>query len=289
MAVVSTTGLLAVAGCSGDTDDGDGAEAELPTLREIIDMEREIWEEAENVTAACMADLGLDYETRAFPDEELFVPLGQPSDLSGIPFEISFPVEEAEENGFGVYQRLADQVNEADGYEDPNDALLDEMSESAENEWLLALHGDPDGGVVGCRATAEEQAQMSQGSDMMEVQEIFQIMQQEISADPRIEEVWGEWSSCMAEDDYDAESIEVLVGEFDAEAEELYYDADEAGEEVTDEQLEDFREKETAAAIASAECFESVEDTYAEIVDDAKDSATSQEHPPAPDMDDFVN
>lgn len=242
-----------MAGCSADNDDSDDAGVDLPTLREIIDMEREIWEEAENVTEACMADLGLEYETRAFPDEELFVPLGQPADLSGIPFEISFPVEEAEENGFGVYQRLEDQVNEADGYEDPNEALLDEMSESDENEWQLALHGDPEGGVVGCRATAEEQAQLSQGSEMMEVQEIFQIMQQAISSDPRIEEVWGEWSSCMAEDDYDAESIEVLVGEFDQEAEELFYEAEEAGEEVSDEQLEDFRERETAAAISSAE------------------------------------
>lgn len=284
----SAAGLLVLTGCSSD-DEGNGDAIDLPTLGEIIEMEREIWTEAEQFTAACMDDLGMEYEVRDFPDEDLFVPLGQPADLSGIPFEISFPVEEAEENAFGVYQSLEDQVNEEGAYEDPNDDLLDDMSEDEVNEWQLALIGNPDEGILGCRSSAEEEARMAQGNEAAEIDEIFQFMQQAISSDPRIEEVWGEWSSCMAEEDYEAESIEVLVGEFDQEAEELYNEAEEAGDNVTDEQLADFRDKETAAAVASAECFKLVEDDYAEIVEDARDTATSPDRHQEPNMEDFMN
>ncbi|QSB06169.1 hypothetical protein [Natronoglycomyces albus] len=280
---------MVLTACSGDEEEADTS-TELPTLGEIIEMEREVWEFAEAYTVDCMDDMGLSYQERDFPDEELFVPLGQPADLSGVPFEISFPPEEAQEKGFGVYDRLVREIEREGGvFFDPNEEVVEEMSDEEAAEWTMALHGNPESGIIGCRSTAEEEAYAAQGSNMLEIQETFQFMQQAIASDPRIESVWGEWSTCVGEADYEAESIEALVGQFDQEAERLFDEAEAEGEEVSQEDLETFRNSELDAALVSAECFQEVEDTYSDIVADAKNAATSHADPNQPGLEDFLN
>ncbi|KAA3641500.1 MAG: hypothetical protein DWP92_01060, partial [Armatimonadetes bacterium] len=137
--------------------------------------------------------------------------------------------------GFGIAtmmvedQRMGEVDIEAEMAKDPNNAIVDAMSDTERDAYYEALYGvqlefeEPGGdspGVTvapsadvtvapteptGCQNTAYEET-YNQGAQM-EFYEQFGPMMEDLysnlESDPRITELKGQWSSCMAEAGYD--------------------------------------------------------------------------------------
>jgi hypothetical protein len=175
----------------------------------------------------CMAEAGFEYQP-ALPPEGSF----------------GFVEEEFDEGewvrtqGFGIttWYGNEDSMTETtmvgEEWVDPNQEMLESMSESESQAWYEALYGteeeqaedmvtevDPETGEeyqvsygfgAGCSGEAYEAEHGDQqaGEELwMELNPEMEAMYERVQADPRIVELDAEWSACMAEAGYEYESM----------------------------------------------------------------------------------
>ncbi len=225
--------VLLLVGCSDGATTGDSSNGtdEGPAITDFIpgavdfrnetdanqhylQMERD----AQDEIAACMADQGFEY-----------VPYVQNQDQGG------FARPDTQEEfvalyGFGIATMMLENQQpdeydyEAEMARDPNNAIVQAMSEAELNAYYAALYGEPQEyefdegspGVTtqssdasfeqsGCQGIAYDKT-YNQGAEMEFYEQFGPLMQDlytNLESDPRIAAMEGEWSSCMAEAGYD--------------------------------------------------------------------------------------
>lgn len=195
----------------GAGDDPEAAEADFR------DQEARIQESIRQ----CMAEQGFEYQPVMPPEGS---------------FQVFNPADEEErvrEQGFGITTWFGneDQFGGDTEFVDPNQEMLEEMSDSERDAWYAALHGTPEeqeegmttetdpetgdtfqvseGFGAGCQGEAYEAEYGDQGDTQElweELQPAFEELNQRVEADPRIVEANQEWSSCMADRGYEYEN-----------------------------------------------------------------------------------
>lgn len=288
-------------------DDGEGEQPE--TLAEYLgfdlddpdamaaqadEMERRVQESI----ARCMAQEGFEYIPAVDPGSSAFT-------VSGAAFDQE---EYVREQGFGIttwYGR--EETGQASGaaWVDPNEAIVEAMSESESSAYYEALYGyqtESSEGAdrPGCQGKAFEEVYGQMERMFEELGPMLDEMYQRFLADPRYQEATGEWSGCMSDRGYIYDDVEqmydsvytdfgrrldALVGSSDPfedwtqEQREAFY------EENSDEEIEDFfqqaridareavdqealaalQQEEIDLAVANFECSESFQETVAEL------------------------
>lgn len=172
----------------------------------------------------CMAESGFEYQPMVPPEGS---------------FEVFDEMDEEERvrtQGFGIttwYGNEETTVTTAGGQEwvDPNQEMLDAMSETEREAWYAALYGteeeqmegshtevDPDtgeeytvmeGNGAGCQGEAydAEYGDQNQSQELWEeLSPAMEAMYEQVQADPRIIELDQEWSACMANAGFEYES-----------------------------------------------------------------------------------
>jgi hypothetical protein len=181
-------------------------------------------ERRQELIRVCMAGEGFDYTPVKQPEESYTV--WGPEDEE----------EMARTQGFGISTWYGNE-DEFSGpeveWEDPNQEMVEAMSESEQQAYYEALYGteeeqmegavtevDPDTGEeyttfegdfygAGCEGEASEEiwGDQSQGEDLWaELEPEMTAMYERVQADPRIVALNDEWSKCMADAGYEYES-----------------------------------------------------------------------------------
>jgi hypothetical protein len=279
------------------------------------------WQEQEaqiqEAIRVCMVELGFEYVPVLQPEGAFF-------------YDDSGPEEYAARYGFGISTWVGNEdafAGPADDWEDPNRAIVEAMSESERDAYYAALYGteeeqqadmtvevDPETGEemyisegfgFGCQGRAYEELYGSQSGQNALWEELgpdLEAMYERMQADPRIQEVNAEWSSCMADNGYEYESQETLYEDvfevFQARLDEIvgpnggYVDPFEGWtedeinaffEEKSEDEINAFfetanqqvdydeealaalQEEEIALAVAAAQCSKDFEDLYLEV------------------------
>ena len=199
-------------------DDPEGAQARY----------REEEAERQELIRTCMAEEGFDY-TPVTPPEDSFQVWG-PEDEE----------ERVRTQGFGVttWYGNEDQFDQGVEWEDPNQEMIDAMSESEQTAYYEALWGseeeqmegattevDPETGEeyqvfegwgAGCEGEASEAVYGDQSSADELWQELspeMDAMYERIQADPRVVEFEETWAACIAEAGFGYESREDMYNE----------------------------------------------------------------------------
>jgi hypothetical protein len=173
----------------------------------------------------CMAEVGFEYQ-----------PVLPPEGSFGFVDEEFDEGEWVRTQGFGITTWYGnEEVTEPERIEewvDPNQEMLESMSESESQAWNEALYGteeeqmedmvtevDPETGEeyqvsygfgAGCsgKAYEAEYGEQQATEDLwMELNPEMEAMYERVQADPRIVELDEEWSACMAEAGYEYESM----------------------------------------------------------------------------------
>lgn len=173
----------------------------------------------------CMAEAGFEYQ-----------PVLPPEGSFGFVDEEFDEGEWVRTQGFGITTWYGnEEVTEPERIEewvDPNQEMLEAMSESESQAWNEALYGteeeqmedmvtevDPETGEeyqvsygfgAGCsgKAYEAEYGEQQATEDLwMELNPEMEAMYERVQADPRIVELDEEWSACMAEAGYEYESM----------------------------------------------------------------------------------
>jgi hypothetical protein len=233
--------MLALAACGGTDPAADGSgdgptETETTTTTTSDDeltlgsffgwtddpeADQQRWEEEERLIQEsirqCMAEQGFEYIPMDFPDEEFI-------------FEEPDEEERVRTMGFGIttWVDQEEQFFEGPDWEDPNQPIIEAMSESERDAYFKALHGDwenfepqidPETGEEiwedmgfgeGCEGQAYEEAY---GDDQRLWEELgpeLEAMHERIQADPRMVELQTQWASCMADAGYQFSDQEAL-------------------------------------------------------------------------------
>lgn len=174
----------------------------------------------------CMAEEGFDY-TPIMPPEDSYQVFG-PEDEE----------EMVRTQGFGITTWFGNEEQfggpEVE-FEDPNQEMVDSMSDSERQAYYDALYGseeeqmegattetDPETGEeytlvegfgAGCEGEASEEIYGDQTGTQglwQELEPQMTAMYERVQADPRIADLNGEWSGCMAEAGYEYESREEM-------------------------------------------------------------------------------
>lgn len=194
-------------------DNGDPAATEA----RLRDQEARVQESIRR----CMAEQGFEYQPVLPPDDA---------------FRVDATSEDHEEwvrkHGFGITTWFGNEEEFTDRaaveWEDPNQEMLDAMSESERQAWYDALYGteeeqmatseveiDEETGEtiyvqIGHGAGCEGQAYEEVFGDPTRTQELyeqlgpaFEELSQRIEADPRIVELNEDWAACMQEAGYE--------------------------------------------------------------------------------------
>lgn len=179
---------------------------------------------------SCMAAAGFEYQ-----------PMNPPEGSFGFVDDEWDEEEWVREQGFGIttWYGNEDEFTETtvggEEWVDPNQEMLDAMSDSERDAWYAALYGteeeqmegsytevDPETGEeytvmeghgAGCQGEAytAEYGEQSQNEDLWEeLSPAMDAMYQQVQADPRIVELNEGWSSCMASAGYEFESMEKM-------------------------------------------------------------------------------
>ena len=202
------------------TDDPEAAEAEYRAQEARI----------QEAIRACMAKAGFEYQPMVPPEDSFMV--GEDWDEE----------EWVRTQGFGIStwygneeDTTSDVPERAEEWVDPNQEMLDAMSESEQTAWYEALYGteeenmegatteiDPETGEeytmttgygAGCNGEAyEAEYGETAATDELwqEINPAMEAMYQQVQADPRIVELDQEWSACMADAGYEYESMSAM-------------------------------------------------------------------------------
>lgn len=176
----------------------------------------------------CMAEAGFEYQP-ALPPEGSFM-VGEEWDEE----------EYVKTQGFGITtwygnEELTEGPVVEEEWVDPNQEMLEAMSESEATAWNEALYGtqeeqeasqisrvDPETGeeyfeMTGYGPGCFGEAQEAEYGDMEATQELWTELQpamdamyQQVEADPRIVELNEQWAACMAEKGYEYESMTAM-------------------------------------------------------------------------------
>ncbi|MBX9244002.1 hypothetical protein ICW40_04165 [Actinotalea ferrariae] len=171
--------------------------------------------EVEELTAACMAEQGFEYTPVDWSQQGGMGPGEEPEEEWGT-------LEFAKKWGYGAttnpYGDPTENTGEESEFVDPNQAVVEAMSETEQAAYYEALYGPPVEGegeemteynweTAGCSGKAQHEVyEVGTGMDeesFTALQEEMDTMWQSIQDDPRIAEVHGEWASCMADAGYD--------------------------------------------------------------------------------------
>ena len=204
----------------GTGDDPEQAEAQM---REAQDQEARIQE----AIRVCMAEAGFEYQ-----------PMVQPEGSFGFVDEEWDEEEYVRTQGFGITTWYGNEESVTattvvtEEWVDPNQEMLEGMSESESQAWYEALYGteeeqmedtvtevDPETGEeyqvsYGYGAGCQGEAYETEYGDQEEANELWEelnpameAMYEQVQADPRIVELDQEWSSCMAAAGFQYESM----------------------------------------------------------------------------------
>jgi hypothetical protein len=231
---------IVIAGCGGGSDpeaaadppdngeslsDFFGYEEEDPEAAEANYREQEA--RVQELIRSCMAAAGFEYQ-----------PMNQPEGSFGFVDEEWDEEKWVREQGFGITTwygnegEFTETTVVGEEWVDPNQEMLDAMSDAEREAWYAALHGteeeqmegsytevDPETGEeytvmeghgAGCQgeAYAAEYGEQSGNEDLWEeLSPAMDAMYQQVQADPRIVELDQEWSACMASAGYEYESM----------------------------------------------------------------------------------
>ena len=169
----------------------------------------------ENI-ARCMAEEGFEY-----------VPAVRPMSSSSFAFDEE---EFARERGFGIttwYGQEDPFGFEDNDWVDPNDAILEALSESEREAYHETLYGpgayhsgSPGESIVeivdsgeGCRQRAYEEVYGARDEVWEQLGPKFEELTQRLFADPRFQEASDRWAVCMADRGYPYGSIEQMYEE----------------------------------------------------------------------------
>jgi hypothetical protein len=166
-----------------------------------------------------------------------YVPVEPPADAFGVVDERT-PEEWAAEQGFGITTWVGNEEafsGPETEWVDPNQEIVDAMSESEREAYYAALYGseeeqqagttseiDPETGEevfysegfgFGCSGEAYEAEYGNQDDLYTELGPELEAMNERIMADPRIVALDTEWSACMADKGYTYESQEKMYEE----------------------------------------------------------------------------
>jgi hypothetical protein len=168
----------------------------------------------------CMAEQGFEYIPAVYP---------QP-DIATMEFD---QIEYARTQGFGITTWYGNEEQfsgpEVD-WVDPNQALIEAMSESEMEAYYEALHGPPmeretssDGETLvtmsgsgfgsGCYGEASEEVYGNQNQVYEVMSAELEDMYARVQADPRIAEANSTWAGCMSERGFSYESTEQMYTE----------------------------------------------------------------------------
>lgn len=183
-------------------DDPEAAQAEFEAQEARV----------QELVRACMVDQGFEY-IPAVPPQGSFAVMSDSEE------------EFVREQGFGIttwYGREdLNQPTEGTEWVDPNQAVVEAMSDSEREAYYEALYGPPDQGEpqvdeetgetiymmegfgAGCMGQAQEEAFGNQNALWEEMQPELDEMWQRITADPRMVEANETWSACMADRGFD--------------------------------------------------------------------------------------
>ena len=271
-----------------DLDDPDAMAAQEE------EMERRVQES----TARCMAQEGFEYIPAVDPGSSVFT-------VSGAAFDQE---EYVREQGFGIttwYGREETNQGSGGGWVDPNEAIVEAMSESESSAYYAALYGvqtesSEGADQPGCQGKALEEVYGQMERMFEELGPMLDEMYQRFLADPRYQEATGEWSGCMSDRGYSYDSTEQmydavftdfgsrmdeLIGSSDPfegwtqEQREAFYEENsdeeiadffqqariDAREAVDQEALSALQQEEIDLAVANFECSESFQETVAEL------------------------
>ena len=258
------------------------------------EMERRVQES----TARCMAQEGFEYIPAVDPGSSVLT-------VSGAAFDQE---EYVREQGFGIttwYGREETNQGSGGGWVDPNEAIVEAMSESESSAYYEALYGvqtESSEGVdqPGCQGKAFEEVYGQMERMFEELGPMLDEMYQRFLADPRYQEATGEWSGCMSDRGYSYDSTEQmydavftdfgsrmdeLIGSSDPfegwtrEQREAFYEENsdeeiadffqqariDAREAVDQEALSALQQEEIDLAVANFECSEGFQETVAEL------------------------
>lgn len=285
---VALVGLFALTGCSGDKKSGaDGAKPEEGPLTKIMnaawgDYDQEAANkeqiEVENLVAECMAAEGFEYTPQDYSSMNGTM-------VSSEDFEDQNTKEWVTKNGYGMSMHLDMTEEPTDGetqeeWVDPNADYVASLSESEMTAFYEALYGvqpemteeemetyEYSWEDSGCQGSASHE--ISGDADDIFTDPKFEDLMESMSElytagenDPRMVELNGKWSDCMADAGYSfATSMDAMNSVSEAQNE-LYNVEGEMTEEYTgpsDEAIAEFRELELSTALADFTCKESVD------------------------------
>ena len=223
--------VLTLAACSGGgggeggSKAGDDKEQPMGPLDEFFeemygDYDEETsnaqMREVEEITAECMSEQGFEYTPVDWSSQ---MEMGSSDELE---FEWG-TIEFAKEYGYGVTTNPWGETEEApaDGeaeeeFVDPNQERVEAMTETERAAYELALYGEMtepvegeeyeyDWETAGCSGKAQHEVYENTGMDedkFTSLQDEMNAMWEASAADPRLTELNGEWSSCMADAGY---------------------------------------------------------------------------------------
>lgn len=308
--VILAAFLLAVAGCGGAAPGDGGADAtagdetaataspdEL-TLGSFFgwnddpEAAQQEWEEQERQIQesirACMAEQGFEYIPMDFPDQDFI-------------FEEPDHEEMVRTQGFGITTWMDQEEGFFEGpeFEDPNQPIIEAMSDSERDAYYQALHGDwenfepqidPDTGEEiwedtgfgeGCEGQAYEEAYGNQDQLWEEMGPELDAMYERIQADPRMVELQTQWSSCMADAGYqfsDQEDLwDWIQTDFQPRADEILEQmwSGDPFEGMTEEEINTFFEENTEEETEAF--FREWESTQRENIDQEALAALQEE------------
>lgn len=218
----------------------------------------------------CMAEQGFEYQPMVPPDDAFQV------------WDETDEEERVRTQGFGVTTWYGNEEEFGGGEEwvDPNQDMLDAMSESERQAWHDALYGsmedqeaamttevDPETGEAiytsagfgfGCQGEAYESEYGEQGDTQAlweDLQPTMDAMYQRVEADPRIVDSNEEWAACMETAGYEVtfrnEMYETVHQDFQTRLDEIIgtEGSQDPFEGMTEEEINAFFEEKTQEEI----------------------------------------
>lgn len=240
--------------------------------------------QVEELVAACMQDEGFDYT----PAESTG------GSISSDDLDVEWGTREfAEQYGYGISTDPwgSSDDAEADEWVDPNQEYVEQMSEGEAAAWSEALYGPPvegdgeqeyDWTTAGCYGSAQHEVYEGgvESDEFAGIEDELERFYEASQSDPRIAELDNAWSSCMADEGYDAltgvyaaqddlyTEYNALQGwddpEYAALSESWDWEAEPEGPpapEVDEAALAAFTEKEIGQAVADVDCQDEIDFT----------------------------
>ena len=181
----------------------------------------------QELVAACMTNQGFEYVSAVPP-------------IGGQDFV--FDEEEyAREQGFGISTSIDWLTGDGasgggatvefgttlDQWTNPNDAIVEALSESEQEAYTNTLYGEiselefgsdlsdsdsepTDEWGGGCMGEAAREVYGGADEAFQELESLFNELQQRVDSDPRVVEASGDWTACMADRGYDFQTVDEL-------------------------------------------------------------------------------